>query len=43
MLLSQIVTDSEQRPGTEMIVSDLVRDVALIDPHVDVTDSLTYI
>lgn len=43
MLLSQIVTDSEQRPGAGMNVSDLVRDVAVIDPQFDVTDSLTYI
>jgi hypothetical protein len=36
-------TDSEQMPGPEMNVSDLVRDVAYHDPHFDVTDGLTYI
>jgi hypothetical protein len=41
--LAAIETDSEQMPGPEMNVSDLVRNVAYRDPHFDVTDGLTYI
>jgi hypothetical protein len=41
--LAAIRTDSEQLPGPEMTVSDLVQNVAYRNPHIDVTDVLTYI